>query len=383
MAAAHMHALHIAFLGITVPDGQPGGFVVCRDDYERIAVLIGKLDGLGNGLVEVQELFHGAGKLIGVAGLVYAGTFHHQEEAFALLLAGIEEINGLTGGLGKEIRTAVHNVAGFYGRRQDAQFIGLGTGGIFQGIHHGESLLDGLLGFCGTLFKLFLAAGGEVNDGTGRDIGPNLVGHAPVRLVGEERGGGGTVQVVRRDHTGNNTVAFHALRNIGNGTLLHVYTHGVVIRLLAGGISGTGSGRIRSEIGGAAGGHPAQVFEIEVRKIFIIGKIAGGNLGQARAITYHQDNVLWHGGGAVTGVRGMIGTLVGNALYGAFFNFLGAQLKSNGRGQDKEKCFFHICIGFIVRLSLPYERNLPADGFSSSSGHPSASRSRREGSPGR
>ena len=362
MASAHVYALYIALLGVSVPNGQAGSLVVGRYHNQRIAIFIGKLDGLGNGLVKVQQLLHGAGVFVGVAGLVYAGTFHHEEEALAFLLAGVQEIDGLTGCLGKEVRAAVHNVSGFHGRGQDAQFFGLGAGRVVQGINHGEGFLDGLLGGGRTLFKLLLAAGGEVHDGAGGDIGPNFVRHTAVFLVGEERGRSGAVKVVRRDHAGNDTLSFHALRDIGNGALFHIHADSIVVRLLAGGISGTGGGRIRGKICGAAGGHPTQVLKIEVSKVLIVGKVSGSNLGQAGTVSNHENNVLGSVGGTVAGVRGVVGTLIRDPLDGTFHNFLGAGREAHGSSQDKNKEFFHICVKFIVRQFQWHSRCRKSDG---------------------
>ena len=133
------------------------------------------------------------------------------------------------------------------------------------------------------------------------------------------------------------TILDYTLGDVGDGTLLQVHAHGVVVGLFTGGIGGAGGGAVRGEGIGTLGGYPAHVLEIEVGKVFVVGKVSGRYLGKTGAVSNHENHVLGGVGGTVGGIGGMIGTLVGDAFDFTFDNFLALGLEGDGRSQHQEE----------------------------------------------
>ena len=276
-----------------------------------------------------------------MGGLVDAGPLDHQEEPAAAVAALFEELHRKGGRLREEIRTAVDNVSGLDGGREIAETPGLPDVGIIEGSDDGKCLTDSLLRFgrrlCG---KSLLAAGAPERERAAGEVAPNLRCHPATGLMGEERGRRRPVHIIGRDDTGDNFPLGDNLRNIRDRFPVHIHADGVVVGLLTAGIGRSRSGGIGREGIGGLRRDPAAGLEVRDGELTAVGVIAAGDVGQARPVADHQDNVLRILRIAVRLERRHVGLVLGSVFDASLDNLLRRQRQRQDQGKGAEKKVF-------------------------------------------
>lgn len=97
MVVGNIDARHTPRMLVAVDHHQAAGFMVGRDDDERLAVRVGEFQRLGNGQVEAQHFDNRTGQAARMPRIVDLGALDHQEKpvAAAFLQFGDRSARGI------------------------------------------------------------------------------------------------------------------------------------------------------------------------------------------------------------------------------------------------------------------------------------------------
>ncbi len=101
--ASSKFAFYSSRLHVAIDQGKAAGFVVSRDDDQRVSIFLGKVQGGANAFVEIDHFVDDVLSVIGVSAPVDLRAFDHQEKAFFIL---IEEAQGRLGACQELVATA-------------------------------------------------------------------------------------------------------------------------------------------------------------------------------------------------------------------------------------------------------------------------------------
>ena len=283
--------------------------MVGRDDHQGVAVVLGPLEHLADGLVEVEEFLGHVAHLVAVRPVVDLGTFDHQEEAFLVVLA--QQFDGLHRAVlqhGAAVQARVHVQRGEQGQELAVmdirEFLTLLHEVVAPRLH----LLDEVPAVLALVPELAAAAEDEVHAAV-HVLGGDLRLQVAVRAVAYEVGGRGVVDAARHDEAGLLAQGLRLMEQGEERFFVHILADVAVFGLLAGGKGGAAGAGIGDELVRAVSpgiaGHRA-VVQVQVSSVE--GPAHGHGLHR-HAVADHEDDVLDLLGLGLLDHHGLVGGL--------------------------------------------------------------------------